>query len=122
MRHSSSQAQPVSAKQTTTVFTSGNSQAVRLPKAFRFDAKVVEIERRGDEVILRAKRQTVGDILKHLPPLSTQACEAWSRVEALIDDPQPQERDWNELLGSGQPKPVTITPTSRSTHKKTLSK
>ena len=41
---------------TATVFMSGNSQAVRLPKAFRFDTKKVEIERRGDEIILREKR------------------------------------------------------------------
>ena len=35
------------------VFQSGNSQAVRLPKEFRFSADRVEIFRRGDEVILR---------------------------------------------------------------------
>jgi antitoxin VapB len=35
------------------VFQSGNSQAVRLPKEFRFNAEQVEIFRRGDEVILR---------------------------------------------------------------------
>ena len=123
MRNSSSQAPSASSKQTTTVFTSGNSQAVRLPKAFRFDTKTVEIERRGDEVILRAKKQTVGDILKHLPPLSPQACEEWSRVEALIDDPLPQERDWDALLGPAQQEPVSVKPAaSRSTLKKTLSK
>lgn len=32
---------------TTTVFISGGSQAVRIPKELRFDAKRVEIERRG---------------------------------------------------------------------------
>jgi antitoxin VapB len=35
------------------VFKSGNSQAVRLPKAFRFSTDEVEIFRRGDEVVLR---------------------------------------------------------------------
>jgi antitoxin VapB len=38
---------------TAKVFRSGNSQAVRLPKEFRFKAKQVEIFRRGDEVVLR---------------------------------------------------------------------
>lgn len=38
---------------TTQVFKSGNSQAVRLPKAFRFNCDTVEIFRRGDEIILR---------------------------------------------------------------------
>ena len=37
----------------TTVFTSGNSQAVRLPKEFRFSSKQVSIEKRGDEIVLR---------------------------------------------------------------------
>jgi antitoxin VapB len=40
---------------TAKVFRSGNSQAVRLPKEFRFKAKEVEIFRRGDEVVLREK-------------------------------------------------------------------
>jgi len=37
------------------VFRSGNSQAVRLPKEFRFKTKEVEIFRRGEEVVLREK-------------------------------------------------------------------
>lgn len=55
---------------TARVFQSGNSQAVRLPKAFRFDAAEVEIFRRGDEVVLREKkpRQSLVDVLEHLPP------------------------------------------------------
>jgi antitoxin VapB len=40
---------------TARVFKSGNSQAVRLPKEFRFHSKEVEIVRRGDEVVLREK-------------------------------------------------------------------
>ncbi len=37
----------------TKVFRSGNSQAVRIPRKFQFDTDEVEIERRGDEIILR---------------------------------------------------------------------
>lgn len=40
---------------TARVFQSGNSQAVRLPKEFRFKSKEVEIFRRGNEIILREK-------------------------------------------------------------------
>jgi len=40
------------------VFTTGRSQAVRLPKAFRFNTAEVTIERQGDAVILRPKVQT----------------------------------------------------------------
>ncbi len=43
---------------TAKVFTTGRSQAVRLPKAFRFDTSEVTIERQGDAVILRPKVQT----------------------------------------------------------------
>ncbi len=37
----------------TTVFISGGSQAVRIPKEFRLDAKRVEIERKGATLVLR---------------------------------------------------------------------
>ena len=40
---------------TARVFTSGNSQAVRLPKQFRLKTSEVEIFRRGDEIVLREK-------------------------------------------------------------------
>jgi antitoxin VapB len=35
------------------IFQSGNSQAVRLPKEFRFNTDKVEIFRRGNEIVLR---------------------------------------------------------------------
>lgn len=38
--------------ETAKVFWSGRSQAVRLPKAFRFEADEVRIRRHGDAVIL----------------------------------------------------------------------
>ena len=38
---------------TAKVFRSGNSQAVRIPREFQFDTDEVEIERRGNEIILR---------------------------------------------------------------------
>jgi len=55
---------------TTTVFKSGNSQAVRLPKDFQFDVKEVEILRRGNEVVLRRVPQNLAaafDALAALP-------------------------------------------------------
>jgi len=41
---------------TAKIFRHGNSQAVRLPKEFRFDATEVVIERAGDVVLLMPKR------------------------------------------------------------------
>ena len=43
---------------TAKVFITGRSQAVRLPKAFRFNTAEVTIERQGDAVILRPKVQS----------------------------------------------------------------
>jgi antitoxin VapB len=37
------------------IFQSGNSQAIRLPKEFRFDVDQVEVTREGDAVILRPR-------------------------------------------------------------------
>jgi antitoxin VapB len=55
---------------TAKVFKSGNSQAVRLPKAFRVKSKEVEISRRGDEIVLRERPGTLArafDVLAALP-------------------------------------------------------
>ena len=41
---------------TAKVFTTGRSQAVRLPKAFRFDTTEVTIEKVGNAVVLRPKQ------------------------------------------------------------------
>jgi len=52
------------------IFRSGNSQAVRLPKEFRFRSQEVEIFRRGEEVVLREVRPGLGrvlDLLQELP-------------------------------------------------------
>lgn len=43
--------------QVAKVFKSGNSQAVRLPKEFRFSVDEVEVSREGDAIILRPHPQ-----------------------------------------------------------------
>jgi antitoxin VapB len=55
---------------TAKVFRSGNSQALRLPKQYRFRGKEVEIFRRGEEVILREKSKNLApafELLASLP-------------------------------------------------------
>ncbi len=42
------------------IFKSGNSQAVRLPKQFRFQVDEVELLRRGDEIVLREPKRNLG--------------------------------------------------------------
>ncbi|MGB9430134.1 MAG: type II toxin-antitoxin system VapB family antitoxin [Gammaproteobacteria bacterium] len=56
---------------TARIFKSGNSQAVRLPKEFRFRAKEVEIFRRGGEVVLREKLPQLSELLSTIPPMPT---------------------------------------------------
>jgi antitoxin VapB len=68
---------------TAKVFKSGNSQAVRLPKQYRFKGKEVEIFQRGEEVILREKRGTMArafELLANMPG------------EIKRDDRPPQKR------------------------------
>ena len=83
----------------TTVFQSGNSQAVRLPKEFRFTAKTVEIFRRGDEVVLREKKRTFAEALATLPPISAASRAAFAEAMVQARDLRPpEERNW-DLLG-----------------------
>jgi antitoxin VapB len=72
---------------TAKVFQSGNSQAVRLPKEFRFRGKEVEILRRGDEVVLRERPKNLGyivDLLQQIPE---------DVFENIRDLRPPQERE-----------------------------
>jgi antitoxin VapB len=48
--------------QTARIFTNGNSQAVRLPKEFRFEDDEVVIKRVGNAVILLPKRYAYADL------------------------------------------------------------
>jgi antitoxin VapB len=77
---------------TARLFTSGGSQAVRLPKAYRFEGRQVRIRKDGDAVILEPLRKKA----------TTQAelDAMWARIDALMDpdDPFPE------------PPPQTITP------------
>ncbi len=91
----------------TTVFQSGNSQAVRLPKDFRFKSKTVEIFRRGNEVVLREKVRTLGELLDSLPPITDEGRADLDAMMAIIREPVPErERDWDALLGNAAPDPV----------------
>jgi antitoxin VapB len=71
------------------VFQSGNSQAVRLPKAFRFEANEVEIVRRGNEVVLRETRASLAELLADLPP--------WPDDFELPPEMPQQERDFPDF-------------------------
>ena len=55
------------------VFQSGNSQAVRLPKQFRFRSKQVQVFRRGNDIVLRERPAKLSELLAELPPLADDA-------------------------------------------------
>ena len=82
----------------TTVFTSGNSQAVRLPKEFRFSSKQVTIEKRGDEIVLRERKLTLGELLKSLPVLTSEDARQWDGIMAEVRNQSAQERNWDDLF------------------------
>ena len=50
----------------TTVFQSGNSQAVRLPKEFRLNVDRVEIFRQGNDIVLRERPADAGVVFDAL--------------------------------------------------------
>ncbi|MBR1091472.1 antitoxin [Bradyrhizobium manausense] len=69
------------------VFKSGNSQAVRLPKDFRFSVDEVEVSREGDAVILRPRRNASG------PWTSLRAAVARGfSPDFMADGREPQEQ------------------------------
>ena len=72
--------------QTAKIFTTGRSQAVRLPKAFRFEGKEVFIRKEGGNVILSEKPESWDDFFNS--PLQVSA----DFMEERIDLPA-QERE-----------------------------
>jgi antitoxin VapB len=88
---------------TAKVFMTGRSQAVRLPKAYRFETSEVLIERRADgAVVLRPK------------PVKGLGDRVWALLEGVPDDPtfeRPEqlklERDaaWWDAQWKGAAKP-----------------
>jgi antitoxin VapB len=74
---------------TTRVFQSGNSQAVRIPKEYQLNVSEIEIFRRGDELVLREKRDDLSDVLDVFPSMPDDF------MEESRNDPPPQERDFD---------------------------
>jgi antitoxin VapB len=71
---------------TAKLFWSGRSQAVRLPKDFRFRGKEVRIRRHGDAVIL----EPLADDWSWLDALAGDLDEDFARASA--EEPRAQER------------------------------
>ena len=52
----------MTAQKTAKVFMHGGSQAVRLPKEFRFDSREVRVSKIGERVILEPLEKTAFDV------------------------------------------------------------
>lgn len=74
---------------TAKVFKSGNSQAVRLPKAFRLKGPEVEITRRGSEIVLREMPERKRGLLEVLDILGSMSDEMF---EDIKETRQPEKR------------------------------
>jgi antitoxin VapB len=69
---------------TAKLFTHGRSQAVRLPKEFRFEGREVRITKVGDRVILE--------------PLDAKPGIPWTLIDQLVDQPfMPEGREQPEM-------------------------
>ncbi len=69
------------------LFTHGGSQAVRLPKAFRFEGTEVSVRKEGDAVILEPMK------------VQQESWEAfWASIDALGEDFPDPPGDENDAL------------------------
>jgi antitoxin VapB len=66
---------------TARIFAHGGSQAVRLPKAYRFSGKAVLIHREGERVILEPMTED------RVSPAELKAM--WARIDRLSDPDHP---------------------------------
>lgn len=71
------------------VFQSGNSQAVRLPKEFRFEVDEVEILWQGDDVILRRPQRSAAVIFDALARLPSDFM-----ADGRGDEPPQAREEW----------------------------
>ena len=73
-------------RETAKVFATGRSQAVRIPKKFRFEGDEVYIERRGEQIILTPKPKSWDEYFSRARPLGEDFPDR-------IEDPPPQDRE-----------------------------
>ncbi len=73
--------------QTAKIFMKGRSQAIRLPKEFRFDTDEVYISRQGENLIISPKKPDWDDFFNTAPAFDD---------DFLVDrqDSPPQESDF----------------------------
>ena len=81
--------QPKATPTTAKLFMTGRSQAVRLPKEFRFEGEEVLIKRVGNGVLLLPRNNEWKNLLS--------AIEKFDDFEFERDQGEQQERDWGDF-------------------------
>jgi antitoxin VapB len=84
------------------LFMHGGSQAVRLPKAFRFEGAEVEVRRDGDRVVLAPLHAAF------LPRTPEDRAAFWARIDAIRGAelmPYPPREDLYSRLDDGDDQP-----------------
>lgn len=77
----------------TTVFRSGNSQAVRIPAAFRVESGNVVIEQVSEGLLLRPVEENFGDVIARLREFQKEHGVDEDLIDELADlpvDPVPE--------------------------------
>jgi antitoxin VapB len=72
---------------TAKIFRSGNSQAVRIPKDFQLQGDEVEIQKRGETVVLRPKKKSWASLIASLPKFTADFMRRGRK------QPPPQRRE-----------------------------
>ena len=80
------------AHRTAKLFTHGGSQAVRLPKEFRFDGGEVRIRKEGDKVILEPVERDWTAIWAEIDQLAEAAGEPFPDPPDDLPMPDPKVR------------------------------
>ena len=78
---------------TAKLFTHGRSQAVRLPKEFRFEGKEVRVSRQGDKVILEPMEKKPFDPVAWRARLDALGARDFL-IDGLPDDPPVEPEDF----------------------------
>ena len=79
---------------TAKLFMHGRSQAVRLPKAFRFEGKEVRVSRIGDKVILEPMETPPIDVAALWASLDAMGARDFL-IEGLPDDAPVEPEDFD---------------------------
>lgn len=77
---------------TAKLFQNGRSQAVRLPKEFRFSGKEVKISKQGNKIILEAIENSWEQWFSSFGQFSDDFM-----ADGREQPEQPQERDWSAM-------------------------